>query len=101
MSEISRRVSKKIDDRRGVQLSADDLDLLVAAGIIGKLGEAAAEEQRNQCLQRSARSRSISAETSSSTPVATGPISRSSGTMPPPDASEALQRARQITGRLG
>lgn len=97
LADLDRRMSKKIETGRGIQLSPEDLDLLVATGAYDAFRNAVAEHQRNQCLQRSARNRSTSAGIIGSTRGRTGQTSKSSGTTTSADASEALARAQAIT----
>jgi hypothetical protein len=97
---LERRLSRKIETRKGIQLTAEELDLLVETGAYDTFRQAVAKFQREQCRQRSARSRSISGETSGST-RGRGETSKSSGTIPPESASEALARARLMSGRGG
>jgi hypothetical protein len=93
-----RKLSRKIDQRKTVQLSPDELDLLVDCGAWEAICKAALEFQRNQCRERNARSRSISAATSPSTEGPTGPTLKLSGTTPNANASEALAQAQAMLG---
>ncbi len=52
LSELHRRMSKKIEMRRGLQLSAEDLDLLVISGAFEALTTAASAELRQRALSR-------------------------------------------------
>ncbi|MES2339567.1 MAG: hypothetical protein V4537_15860 [Pseudomonadota bacterium] len=101
LPDLDRRLSRKIEAGKTIQLSPADLDLLVTTGAIATFRNAVAKHQRDECQKRSAGNRSTSAETSVSSHGTTDPISKSSGMMPPPDVSEALQRAQAITGARG
>ncbi|MGE6693314.1 hypothetical protein ACQKE8_12825 [Sphingobium limneticum] len=94
--DLLRRLSRRLEQGKGIQLSPNDLDLLVASGAYDMLTQAAADYQRNLCLQRSARSRSTSAETLRSTAAPAAPISKSSGTTRSDDASDPLARVRTM-----
>src|SRR3546814_10839019 len=65
---------------QGIQLSSEDLDLLVSSRAYGILTQAAADYQRDLCLQRSVRSRSTSVATMPSMPDPAERTSKSSGT---------------------
>jgi len=94
--DLLRRLSRRLEQGKGIQLSPNDLDLLVARGAYAMLTQAAADDQRNLCLQRSARSRSTSGETLRSIAEPAEPISKSSGTIRSADASDPLARARTM-----
>ena len=99
LPDLERRLSRKIEAHKGIQLTPEELDLLVLSGAYDVFRQAVAEYQRTQCLQRSARSRSISGEPSDST---AGPIektSKSFGTIANEDANEALALAQALTGK--
>jgi hypothetical protein len=98
---LERRLSRKIETRKGIQLTPDELDLLVETGAYDTFRQAVAKFQREQCRQRSARSRSIKGGNSGSIAGKGGRPSKSSGTTPPESASEALARARLMSGRGG
>lgn len=100
LPDLERRLSRRIESRRSIQLSPDDLDLLVATGAYDAFRKAVAEYQRKQCLERSARSRSISGGNTSSTRAKAG-TSKSSGTIQSADANEALQQVRAMLGKGG
>lgn len=57
--QLLRKLSRHIDQRRGIRLTADDLDLLVITGAIEALASAAMEEQRQACEERVADKRAI------------------------------------------
>jgi len=105
LPDLVRRISSKIDRERAMQLSADDLALFGSTRAYAMLCEEAAQAQRDQCLQRSARSRSTKGENSSSSPGSPEPEqpeakpSRSFGTIANDDANEALARAQAIAGK--
>jgi hypothetical protein len=94
LPDIARHWSRQTDKGKGIRLEAGQMDLLNAIGVGELILKAAAEYQRNQCQQRAARSRSISGDPSASSQGQDG-IMKSSGTIPPPDANEQLQRARR------
>jgi len=99
--DLDRRLSRKIETHKGIQLTSEELDLFVESGAYDTFRKAVAEYQRNQCRNRSARSRSISGGITPSTDAPTGPTLRLSGTTASDDANAALARARQISGRDG
>ena len=78
---------------KGIRLDADEVDLLNAAGVGEAITALAATAQREQCLNRSARTRSINGEHIDSTPAPVEGTSKLSGTTSPQDASEAAARA--------
>lgn len=98
LSDLVRRLSRKLEGGKAIQLTPDDLDLLVVSGAYAKLCESAVEEQRGQCLQRSARNRSMSGGLTASS-LAQVETTKSSGTMPSENASEVLAQVLQMTGR--
>lgn len=98
LSDLCRRLSRKIDAGKGTQLTAADLDLVVASGAWRTLNEACLSFEEEQCRARNARSRSISGGNSSSTLALVASSSKLSGTIPVESVSEALARARAITG---
>jgi hypothetical protein len=85
---------RQTDKGKGIRLDGGQLDLLNAIGVGKVIADALADYQRNQCQQRAARSRSISGEGSSSS-RGRAEITKSSGTIPPPDENEQLHRARR------
>ena len=97
--DLLRKLSRKLDQRRGVQLTPAELDLLVESGAYSALAQHATRFQERQCRDRSARSRSTSAAPLPSTPGPAAPTSKSSGTISPPDVNAALAQARAIAGR--
>ncbi|MDV5823093.1 hypothetical protein [Sphingobium naphthae] len=94
--DLLRRLSRRLEQGKGIQLSPNDLDLLVASGAYDMLTQAAADYQRNLCLQRSARSRSISGEAMRSTGAPAEPTSKSSGTTRKDAGNDPLARARTM-----
>lgn len=99
LPDLDRRLSRKIEQGKAIQLTPEDLDLLVTTGAIDTFRRAVAEYQRNQCRERSARSRSISGGNSNSTRERVGRTSKSSGMIPPQGANEALARAQAMLGK--
>jgi hypothetical protein len=95
LPDLSRRLSKKIEQHKTIQLSPDDLDLLVSTGAYAAILRATEEQQRDQCLQRSARNRSISGENINSTPETVG-TSKSSGMTKTANANELLAQVREM-----
>src|SRR5688500_12748059 len=65
--DLMRKLSKKIDQGKAVQLTPAELDLLVECGAFDRVCEAATEFQRKQCRERSARNRSTREALSGST----------------------------------
>jgi len=99
LADLDRRLSRKIEGGKAIQLSADDLDLLVSTGAIDTFRAAVAEQMRDQCRSRNARSRSISGADTPSTEGMGGRTSKSSGTTKRESASEAKARLQAILGR--
>lgn len=91
--ELMRRLDRKLDIRRGMSLSYDDLALLVASGAYAKLQDATREYQERQCLEHAAQNPSTSGAI---TPCTDGPAetSKSSGMIGSENGSEALARAQ-------
>lgn len=52
LSDLFQRLSVRIEQGKGIQLSPDDLDILVATGAYAKLLDAFGEEQRKTAEQR-------------------------------------------------
>lgn len=98
LPDLGRRLSRKIEAGKGIQLTPDDLDLLVSIGAYDVICKAIAEFQRKQCQHRSARSRSTSGGDMPSTLEKAG-TTKSSGMTKNESVSEALALARQISGR--
>lgn len=98
IADLQRRLSRKIDAGKTIQLSPDDLDLFVASGAYAAILRATEDFQRDQCLQRSARSRSISGENTGSMNGLAG-TSKSSGTTKSESASEVLAQVHQLLPR--
>ena len=96
LPDLTRRMSRKIEAGRGMNLSGDDLDLLVASGAYAVLIQASIRAQEDQCRKRDARNRSISGETSAFTGEKTEQTLKSSGTMNRRDVSEAEARVVEM-----
>jgi hypothetical protein len=98
LSDLDRRISRKVDTRRGIRLTPEDLDLLVLSGALEALRGAVTVEQKSRCLERKDAERP---------PVRVGRVTASdrgnklADTAPAADAGIALMRARQITQRGG
>lgn len=90
--DLARRFARKADTMKGMQLAPEDLALLVAIGVNDVIQSAAADFLREQCQQRVARSRSISAGPIASSRGPAEPM-RSSGTTNSESANEAAARA--------
>jgi hypothetical protein len=99
--DLDRRISRKLEGRKAIQLSPTDLDLLVESGAIDVFRQFVADYQRTQCRLRSARDRSINGGNTLSIVERGGPTSKSSGMTQSESASEALAQARQMCGRDG
>ncbi|MEN2747305.1 hypothetical protein [Sphingomonas sp. T9W2] len=97
LPDLDRRLSRKIESGKGMQLSAADLDLFVSTGAYATFRLAVEECQRDQCRQRSARNRSTSGANTSLSAGLIEPTSKSAGTMSSESASEALARAQAAT----
>lgn len=52
ISDLERRLSRRIEEHKGIQLSAHDLDLFVISGAYEALRKAATDFQRQICEQR-------------------------------------------------
>ena len=94
LPDLMRRLNRKLDIQRGMTLTYDDLALLVASGAYGTLQAATREYLEHQCREHVARSRSISAEPSASTP---DPDETTKSFGMTESASEALARAQAIS----
>jgi hypothetical protein len=102
LADLDRRISRALEQGRGMQLNAAELDLLAMTGSYCVLHTAAEAELREQAACRDAQRRKGSTSAgptgSSGTGARTEPFevqtSRSSGTTRSEDASEALQAAR-------
>lgn len=97
LTDLDRRLSRKLEMRRGIQLTADDLDLLVTTGAYETFRRAVAEYQREVCLHRNEESRSITEGATASSGARTATPSKSSGTTQSESASEALARAHRMS----
>lgn len=96
---LYRKFSKKIESRRGVYLSPDEVDVFVAVGAYETVAAAAIAYQVETCRERNAQSHSISEAPSASIDAMAGRTSKSSGTTSIDAANEALAQARAICGR--
>ena len=96
--DLQRKFDKKLDQRKTIQLSPEEMDLIVECGAYDKIVKAAQDFRKAQCRERSARSRSISGELSPSIPERGG-TRRLSGTTKEPNASEALAQVQAILGK--
>ena len=92
--DLMRRLDRKLDIRRGLSLTYEDLELLVATGAYAKLQEAVREYRERQCLEHTARGPSTNGATSDSIPER-GATSKSSGMTESESGSEALARAQR------
>ncbi|WP_370171399.1 hypothetical protein [Sphingobium abikonense] len=99
LPDLDRRLSRKIETGKAINLTAADLDLLVETGAIDTFRAAVQKYQREQCRVRSARSRSISGGDMPSIAARTGKTSKSSGMTNSESVNEAKARAAQILGK--
>jgi hypothetical protein len=105
LPDLARKFSRAAQDGRGIRLSAAELDLLFAVGANDVLQSEASKYLRNQCLRRSAQTRSISGGHSGSIGIeippesSDPPSSPSFGMIQSGDAGEALQRAKRALRR--
>jgi hypothetical protein len=98
LPDLDRRLSRKIETGKGIQLSPEDLDLFVSTGAYDTFRQAVAELQRKQCQQRNARSHSTSAASLPST-RGQDATSRSSGMTTNDSVNEAQARLHAIFSR--
>ncbi|USU13220.1 hypothetical protein NF701_05115 [Sphingomonadaceae bacterium OTU29THOMA1] len=98
--DLDRRLTRKIETEKALQISPTELEWFVASGAIDTFRAFVAEQQRKICAERSAKRQSINAANSGSTTERTERTSKSSGTIPQFDANEALRQAQTITGKL-
>jgi hypothetical protein len=99
LSTLQNRMSKKVQNARGMQLTAEELDLIVTCGAYQAICNAAIRQQEEQCRLRSAKSRSINGGNSGSIKTAAAAISKSSGMMTSGNESDELARARAMLPR--
>lgn len=78
--DLDRRLSRKIETGKTIQLRPADLDLLVQSGAIDTFRKFVSEYQRDQCRARDQQSRSTSAAHTRSSSGPTAPTMTSSGT---------------------
>ena len=97
LTDLDRRLSRKLEARKGIQLTPDELDLLVTTGAYQAFRDAVATHQRDLCLQRSEANRSKSAVDTNFIGAKDAPRSRSSGTTKSESANEALARAQRMS----
>lgn len=106
LTDLDRRLSRALEQGRGIRLSEVDLDLLAASGAYDTLHAAAGEALKEQAKCRDVQRRrdSIAAVPTGSTGTrgrtdrSEAHSSPSSGTTPTRDASEAFQRAQLMSG---
>lgn len=94
LSDLMRRIDRKLDIQRGLSLSYDDLALLVATGAYARLQEASKEYRERQCREHFARTHSINGASTGST-TAQAETLRSSGMTTTESANDALARAQR------
>ena len=100
LPSLVRRLDRAQESGRGLNLTAEDIDALVATGAYRTLADAAIRQKEDQCRARHARTLSISGEPSSFTPPEMGAATlKSSGTMKPDSGNEALPRALAASGK--
>ena len=95
LNELMRRIDRKLDIRRGMTLTYDDLALLVTSGAYATLQNASPKFLEVRCREHVAQSRYISEAPSPSIRVQDG-TTRSFGTIGGESANEALARAQAI-----
>lgn len=98
-TDFQRRMSKKIDEGREIQIKREELDIFVVSGAWKAVCDFAEQFQRDQCLARNARNRSIPGGNLSSINDPVEKTSKSDGTNQALDANEAAQRAEEIFGK--
>lgn len=100
--ELNRHFMRQAELGKGLRLTAQELDLLIAIGVGELLASKAADSQREQCQKRMMRSIPAGDTGSNGTkePMEpSGPLtSRSSGTMQTPGETGAEARARRRSG---
>jgi len=94
-ADLDRRLSRKIETGKAIQLKPADLDLLVESGALDTFRQFVSEYQKRQCLERSAQNRSIPVAGSPFTEGKVG-TSRSSGTIASESVNEAQARVLAI-----
>jgi hypothetical protein len=92
--DLLRRIDRKLDIKRGLTLSYDDLALVVASGAYAALQRANLQQLEFQCQEHVARSHSIDEENTRSFREMDATL-KSSGMTDSSDASEALARAQR------
>jgi len=96
---LYRKLSKKLETGRGIQLSQHDLNILAEVGILERLAGLATDYQVRKCQERNARNRSISVASTAFVGEMTGQTSKSSGTMSKALANEVLAQAQAMLGK--
>lgn len=94
LAGLLRRIDRKLDIRRGLTLSYDDLALIVASGAYAALQHANLQQLEMQCQKHVDRSRFTDEEISHSS-HGMGGTSKSSGMTETCDANAALARAQR------
>ena len=97
--DLDRRLTRKIETEKSVQISPAELEWLVHSGAIDTFRAFVADQQRQLCNERRARRQSINAGISGSTGDQAAPTSKSSGTIARSDANEALRLAQAMTSK--
>ena len=100
-ADLDRRLSRRIECEKAIQLTAADLALLVESGAIATFRHFVEKHQRDQCRARNVRSRSINGGATPSTGERTGRTSKSSGMTMIESANEALAQVHQTLGKAG
>lgn len=98
-ADLDRRLSRKIESGKAIQLTPADLDLLISSGAIDTFRHFVSQFQRSQCLARNAQKQSIAEENSPSFRAQTG-TSKLSGTTPIESVSEAQARVHAILSKV-
>jgi hypothetical protein len=100
LSSLVRRLDRAQEAGRGLNLTPEDIDALVATGAYRTLADAAIRQKEDQCRARNVPTQFISEGTSNFfPPVRIGGTLKSSGMIPAEDANGALQRALTACGR--
>jgi len=94
-ADLDRRLSKKIESGKAIQLTPADLDLLIESGAIDTFRQFVSDYQRAKCLERNVQNRSTGGANSPSTNEP-AEISKSSGTTLSAAVSEQQARALAI-----
>lgn len=98
LADLDRRLSKKIEQRKAIQLTPRDLDFFIESGALDRFRQFVSDQQRAECQERNAQNRSISAANSPST-LDRAETTKSFGTTPNQSVSEAQARVRAMLNK--